>query len=280
MLSKIIITAGLLFVAFNVWLHLKPIPQGNQVYSYWVKENHAKAQKYLHPEFRPSIVLCGTSLSAAMTHWLSDSIYDFSMVGGSWLTGLEIIHRTQKLPGIIGIEINFLLRTEDIYISRDALESRWNPVRKVFPVFYDYNQPFDVLTSEWQKVQMRKHLSQNTAQSEIFKTLIADRQKEYLEEPDSALSVEMVEYIRELTEPMAQKGCKTFLYLMPMDSSLMKSPRIMKTLAHIQQLNYPLILPNSNFSWKTVDGEHLSSDYALLYSEYLTRQVQQIQWDK
>lgn len=280
MLGKIMFTAGLLFLAFNVWLHFRPIPPGNQVYSYWVKENHAKAQKYLHPEFKPSIVLCGSSLSAAMTHWLADSIYDFSMVGGSWITGLEIIHRTQKLPRIVGIEINFLLRTEDIYITEDALQSNWIPVRKFFPVFYAYNQPLDILTSDWQKVQMRNRIADPVSKSEIFSTLIADKKKEYQEEPDSVLSIEMVEYIRELTAPMAQKGCKTFFYLMPMDSSLMKSPRVMKTLAHIKQLNYPLIIPNNNFQWKTVDGEHLSNEYALLCSEYLAKQVQQIHWDK
>lgn len=278
MISKIILTTLALFIGYNIWLHLRTTPSENQPYSYWVKDNHAKAQKYLQPDFHPSIVLCGTSLSSVMTTWLPDSVHDLSIVGGSWLTGLELIHQSQKLPNQIGIEVNFLLRTEDKYITEDALHSDWKEVRNFIPSFYAFNQPFDILSSDWQKGQMQHKMyahQNDTAdlRKSVFNSILPEKIKEYNEPLDSALSIEMREYIFQLASELEKKGCKVFLYLIPMDTALLKSQRVQVLLKNIERLPYPLILPDANYPWKTSDTEHLKPEHALVYTRYLLSKI-------
>lgn len=279
MLKRIFLTAGILLVGYNIWLHFKPIPVGNQVYSYWVKENHVKAQKYLHEAFTPKIVLTGSSLSSVLTPWLPDSIYDFSMVGGSWLTGIEIINRTQKLPNVLGIEINYLLRSEDTYITQDAIESDWKNVRQLLPSFYAFNQPMDILTTSWQKNQMREKIHYPNSSKAIYQLKSKEKLTEFQERPDSILSMEMVDYLKQITSNLNQRGCKVFLYLMPMDTALLQSPKTRAILSYIEKLELPIILPSYHFQWRTTDAEHLSPEHALLYTQYLIKEMNNIPWD-
>lgn len=280
MIRKVILTALILFFGYNLYLNWYPAAPSNPALAYWVKENHTKAQFYLNEQANPRVVLCGTSLSSLMTLWLPDSVYDLSIVGGSALTGVELVKKSGKIPGALGVELNFLLRTEDPYINEDALHPIWNPIRKYLPAFNAYHQPADILTAAWQKHQMRLQVlsvppsSPNPRQS-TYDANIGLRKADYAELPDSALCVEMRDYLYGILNEMQAKGCRPFFYLMPMDTALLHSNRIRAYLNYFQNSPFPIILPDTTFNWKTADGEHLLPVYGLLFSRQLTQAIAQ-----
>lgn len=278
MIRKVILTALILFIGYNLYLHWFPAAPTNPTLAYWVKENHTKAQFYLQEKAQHPVVLCGTSLSSLMTLWLPDSVYDLSIVGGSALTGVELVKKSGKIPGVIGVELNFLLRTEDPYITEDALHPVWNPLRQYFPSFYSWHQPADLLTANWQKHQMRQQVlttspgGANPRQS-TYDANIGLKKKEYDGLPDSALCVEMRDYLYDILSEMKAKGCRPFFYLMPMDTALMRSHRIQAFLNYFQDSPFPVIVPKTNYNWKTADGEHLLPVYGLLFSRQLNQAI-------
>lgn len=273
-MKKSILIGLLLFAGYNIWLKLAQPWQEKVEYPYWVLENHGKAQQYLDDSVQPSWVLCGSSLSSVIEPWLPDSVYGLSMTGGSYLTGLEIIRSSGKVPPVIGIEINLLLRLEDVYVTNALYHPVMGPLRKWIPAFNDYNQPVTyfashVLASANLEQKRKKLKNEIFLGTEVLEKALPEKQAEYLTVYDSVQSAEMLTYIQELARNFETAGARIFLYEMPQDTSLMQSVRYKDLRQKVRQLPFPFIPAPSGYAWRTRDGEHLIATDAFAFAHWL-----------
>ena len=280
MLKRIFFASIGVFLLYNIYLWIFPLKPGNHQYASWVKENHAKAEMYLRADYTPSTVLCGSSLTSILNPWLADSIFEFSTTGGSWLTGFEIIRKTNKFPKRIGIELNFILRTEDTYITNQVLHKVWRPLHHYIPALRAYHQPLDLLSRPAHEKDIIQTVEQMTfdtvnPMSKTYALVLPEKAKEYQTPYDSLLLKEMTDYIIELKSEAQQHNCDLFLYLMPMDTVLLKSNRIQVLLNEIESLGLPVCLPGLNRKWQTSDSEHLRPLDANLFAKSLVQWLNQ-----
>jgi|GEM_PF-6689411 len=280
-MKKSIIIGLSLFVIYNVALYIvKPWHQ-KTMYPYWVLENYGKAQRYTRPDIHPKWVLCGSSLTAGMDHYLPDSVHSLAMTGGSFFTGIEVMNKTDKIPPVIGIETNMLLRLPDVYITDDALNPIMLQLRNYIPGIAVYNQPFSfvayaLLGSVEKENQIRFSKENKILNQPLYDEQIPAKIIEYNVPYDSALLAEHIQYMEDQLKGYEAKGSRVFIYEAPMNPALYYSVRMRTLRAHLRKLPFLFVEVPLYHNWKTADGEHKTPSDCATYTYWMMNTVPQM----
>jgi hypothetical protein len=277
-MKKSIIIGLVLFIVYNIALYIiKPWHQ-KTMYPYWVLENYGKAQRYTRPDIQPQWVLCGSSLTAGMDHYLPDSVHSLAMTGGSIFTGMEIMNSTGKLPPVIGIETNMMLRLTDVYITDDALNPVMMELRNYLPGIAVYNQPFSFLAyallgNTEKRNQIRFSQENKILNQPLYDEQIPAKIIEYNQPYDSIVLAEHIEYMVEKLKDYEAKGSKVFIFEAPMDPTLYYSVRMRTLRAKLRQLPFLFVEVPLYHKWKTADGEHKTPSDCATYTYWMMHKV-------
>ena len=278
MIKKIILTALLLFAAYNIFLYtVKPATGKGQ--HQW-QSNVIQEQEYVYEYHDKPIVIVGSSLSARLNQaFLPDSFYNLSFSGGSVYTGLNIIKKQGSRPRIVLIEVNILHRPEDEAMTSSLFTPGMYSLRRVLPALREKYQPVNLLSPLLAKVSARKKAApaDNVPDAATFQKVLDRQVEENKKLPDeeklTKLLADLQDYVRELET----RGCKVIFYEMPVHCQLDNSP----AKQYIRKRTEALF-PTSKYSWLNnadcknysyTDGVHMTYASAMQFSKRLIQEV-------
>lgn len=138
-----LITAALLLLGYSALVAYAPRPDEPRFQSQW-HDSRYKLGKYLRTSPKPQVVLVGSSLTAALGAMKDERcFYNMALAGGSALTGLETIARSDDRPREVFIEINVPERAAD----EPLIDSASSFLARRFPLFYTENMPANLTVS-------------------------------------------------------------------------------------------------------------------------------------
>lgn len=279
------------------------LPQGRQ------QSNEMKAQDYLLLPEPPKIVLVGTSITANLS-FESKDILNLGLPGDATFTGLEVLARGKQLPEIIVIEGN--INDSENVPNHQVLKRGANPslveVRRRIPALRVEMTPANLFTHfigypvtklafrPIRAVAVRIHQRVGFTLAAIYRLAGGSTQLN-LSEPDlRALNLKrhagilgdrpnqqrlddaaarMHRYIDDFRE----RGARPVLLMMPLDSSVMDTPRVKMTrefgFAQFPPYQYEWILPD-DATYTTVDNIHLDRESTIAFSRYAERRLLEI----
>lgn len=300
----VLIAAYQLLIAAHI---VRPSPGINQ----W-QSNFVRAQQYVIGPKLPEAVLVGSSLSGRLTpEWLGPEVsartLNLCQAGGSAQTGLEIMLRSGRTPKVVLAEINgTLIRGAD----EDLMSRLFHPVTSrpaaYVAAFKSEYQPASVLISSYriQTLLSKTHLldwsslrqflggmtrkwssppaGPEQALLEVAGT--AGPPKDGLTPEDEKLLREQIEVFQRHAATLERAGARIYCYDVPGDAAFANTAREKRIQAVIDQM-----LPRQKVhwlpeppprDWKTSDGVHLDDPDAILFSDFIRRQILTILGDK
>lgn len=274
-ITIVILYTILLLVLYNVWLFVFPLKK--QVFY----TNEERIQEYLYDGVEYNTVLLGSSLSGIFERndIFKDKNFMLYLPFSGSATGLEILHRTEKVPQRLFIEINHVNRGVDSNIMHSIFDQPLYTMRFYLPFLQTKNK---ILPNFIDRVKSpaNNKVNDNKPADELFNTLLNKEKKEWSDIKEESLLKSKLNHTENLITEFAAKGCQIIFYEMPMDSSLTNQPVInyqrnfFKALA--TKNNYSFIEVDTSKAYQTGDGVHLLRKDADIYLEYFRKELEKI----
>ena len=283
-ITKIIMVFLVFFITYNAFLMLCN-PKVTRFQNQWQK-NYSTAQDFIYGE-RTSSIIVGSSLAARLSkNTLPFDYYNLSFSGGSVLTGLELIKRTEHIPKYIYIESNFIFRNKSITMLDDLFYPVWWKVKRYIPAFKEKFQPLNVIYSKKichtkPKVKLNKSTNwkkpknlENIVNSKKFKLMMKQENNKLKQKLNYKYQLK---YLQRLITYFETNGTEVIFFEMPIEKSLASSSKSIQRRDIIKNTftNKWLPLP-TNEDYFTRDGLHLVDYSAWIYTKKFLSDVENI----
>jgi hypothetical protein len=227
----------------------------------------------------PDIVLVGSSITFRLKeeYFATPGLRNLALAGGSPLTGLEIVAKQPRLPGLILIEANVLARpTDTVLVERysrgDNEPLFFRPVRAAVAA-YEQRQHAP-LTHEQVLLDLRRLIGQPP--SDFDNRIYADRALQQFNAEDPAETVRLnVARMDQLIRIAEQRGARVLLFELPYSDPIEGSQyaRTTRETVHaaFPDLNrwLPVEVNRSELRW--ADGVHLDERSAVIVTQAIER---------
>jgi hypothetical protein len=227
----------------------------------------------------PDIVLVGNSITFRLKeeYFATPRLRNLALAGGSPVTGLEIVAKQPRLPGVILVEANVLARPTDAalverYSRGDAEPFFFRPVRAAVAA---YEQRLHApLTHAQVAPDLRRFVGQPPR--DFDNRVYADRalQQFNAEDPTDATRSN-AKRIDELIRMMEQRGARVFLFELPYAEPI-ESSHFARATREIVQAAFPdsnrwlsIKVNRSELRW--ADGVHLDERSAVIVTQAMER---------
>jgi len=284
---KAVATMLLVFAAYG-FLTPKLFPNGGGAQNQW-QDNIIKAQKYIYEKRDIPYVVAGSSLSARIAlSFLPKDYYNLSFSGGSVLTGLEVIIKSDKTPKVVLIETNVIMRASD----KKFLYSLFNPgmhlMRTYLPMTKDQFQPMAVFGTPIVQMLLtsagffgeNENAGIKQQQNKAFDIGLKRQQESFSKPPNAEILNERIESFKRSVATLQKRGVKVVFFEMPIHPSLYGTPQtiiIKKALLNTFPADkYDWIPSPAPADYHTTDGMHLNNESAHRYSNFLITEFQRI----
>jgi hypothetical protein len=228
----------------------------------------------------PDIVLVGSSLSFRLKeeYFATRRLRNLVVVGGSPLTGLEIVANQPRLPRIILVEANVLSRPPDTtlverYSRRaDGDPLLFRPIRTAIAAYENWlHAP---LTHEQAAAALSQLLAQppSTFDNRIY--LESALQQQNADDPTLAVRSN-ISRIKQLIPAIEQRGARVLLFEVPYSEQIegSRSATITREIAHAEfpDSNGWLQIDPARSELRWADGVHLDERSALIVAQSMDR---------
>ena len=237
--------------------------------------NFIFAQDFIYLKEKPSNIIVGSSMATRMKFKKEDKVYNLAFGGGGPLTGLEIIRRSGFVPKVIYIESNvFAMDVDESFLDKlftpvlfelrgkiIAFQEKYQVLNIVGSIIYSFagRSQEEKLHQEVDKALLDKLVDSTLTSPQKFKINKAIHSKWH----------NNIEYFKE-------KGTKLVFFEMPNDSRLVKTEE-RNALRIFIKTEFPVITyveeNNSDDSYKTADGIHLTWKSAIDFTEYFRKNI-------
>lgn len=290
MITRTLLIALALFLAYNLILSLAPLPGWFVTQSQW-QENIAKAQDYLLAERPHRCVLVGTSLAARLSErHLGPDFRNVSFSGGSPITGLELVRRSPGDTQVVVIETNLFFRDVDDAVLSNAFRPALSGLRSYLPALQEKYQPANFIAgklgekllatgftaaSNW--THRRDRAAGPAVNPALCGQLLSGHRKTHARAPDPALLKRQAARLQHEVRQLEALGISCVFVEMPVDRSLMAMPLDCATRACLMDCfppaQYRWIQPREDHDYRTTDGLHLTGDEARAFAAELRQAV-------
>lgn len=254
-----------MFFIYNLYLGMSE-PSIVSYQNQW-QQNYSVAQSFIYAK-RAKHVIVGSSLAARLQQSaLGDGFSNLSFSGGSVLTGLEIIKRSEFFPERIYVEINTIFREQDSKMLDSLFYPLWYKIKSYFPALIEKNQPLNLALSELKSVYGKtheEHLKEKRNQK-IYNTSIKLQQAEHSKESRDFEG--KLKKLQGLLKFFEDNNSEIIFFEMPIEKSLIQS----KNMKHIRRVIYTAFpmkkVVSSSKYYDTSDGLHLLYKDAYLFTK-------------
>jgi hypothetical protein len=254
-----------LFFAYNIFIFL--VKPTSNYFQNQGQNNYVAAQDFIYNDKAPNIIV-GSSMAFRMIDSVLPSDYfNLSFAGGSVLTGLEIIKKSEFIPSTIYIETNIIFRSKDEKIIENLFKPLYWKLIKLLPALQERYQPLNIPVS---KIITAFRKSKNDQMNEIRNEKIFDmnirRQISIYQKPIANYKDELSD-LTKLIAFFEKSGTKIVFFEMPIESILRGGPRA-KGQREVVLKNFNNIwlpLPPKD-AYATSDGIHLMYESAYKYT--------------
>lgn len=285
MIRKTLLSFLVLFLAYAVFVSLLgPLPKAAQ--NQW-QDNIIKAQRFMYnPEADYKNIIVGSSLSSKLDmSRFPATYYNLSFSGLGLYDGLNILSRIESREKNVFVEMNVVMRPED----KEFAEALFSPLsynlQRVFPLLRQQNQPVTIFAAFVKRGAAARTADAGItrdqrprADSDIFLKMLQFQIESYAHAPDTSLLNKRFEALKRYVTAMEKRQIRVIFYEMPVHERLCSSP-----LAETIRKSFYHFFPPSQFryipmpdcaSFNTSDGVHLTSEEAVIYSDYLRDQAE------
>jgi hypothetical protein len=290
MIKRTIIVAILLFITYSIFV-ISFAPRWWNASQHQWQDNVIKAQKFIYNDKDAyNNVIVGSSLSCRLVIDSIPQTYNLSFGGQSIFDGLKILTHVEKLPKIVFVEMNEVLRAEDKKFTSSLFSSMlYYPKKKLLSLRED-KQPLGIIGA---KISYRLiglsiihlksffHLSQdsmsNNNGTDLFSKLLQLQFEGYSKLPSQLLIDESFNNLKKYVAELEKKDINVVFFELPINSKLVNTPRaniIRKTFYDYfpkKEYNY-IPLPDST-QYITTDGIHLGGNEALQYTLFFKTKI-------
>ncbi len=286
MIKKSLFAAAGFLILHGVFVCLtpprKPVPQ-----HMW-QGNVIRAQRFIYEAGKqPENVILGSSLSARLVMEKLPDTYNLSFDGLGILDGLDVLLLSGKRPKRVFIEVNVVLREEDVNFGASLHQPVLYRLRKWFPSLREEHQPVGFLArAANQPVALllralrgsTKQLSPEAGDrnergdGSLFAKVLAIQVETFSKTPSKALINEQFKRLKTGVRTLKEGGSTVVFFEMPIHAKLADSP-LMRAVrenfdAHFPPAEYRYIARADSAQYQTTDGAHLGHEEALRFTEY------------
>lgn len=257
----------LFLVVYNVFLFAFPLKK-TVFYT-----NRERIEEFVYGKDNYPTLLVGSSLSGAFEgHQLfPENHFNLYLHFTGALTGLEIIKRSNEIPGKLFIEINYVNREINSLLVNAIFNSPVHRLKYDLPFLLTKNKVFPNLTDRMREPSNNKINKKRPAEN-LYKELLKKEQARWNVIKDIRILNERLDYVKQAASSFASKGCQIYFYEMPMDSSLSNSKLISYQRKYFVELalqnGYTFIDADQGRTYQTGDGVHLLKKDANVYTGY------------
>lgn len=237
--------------------------------------NNVQIQRYVYKNNNAPIVMVGSSLAAALNQdFFKYPIYNLAFRGGTSLTGIETIIRSNSKPDYVIIETNIMDKSPDM----TSLDNLLNPYmfysrKYISALQYEY-QPINLIISYvYSKFTQDKFAK---LKEKPNPSVLRNNISNYVEQRqniDKVLIKKNIKLLSKKVRDLEKKGIKVFFIEMPTDKAVMDTPRSLFISKSIKK-EFPynkykwINLPNEH-NYETNDGLHLTYGNANIVYNYI-----------
>lgn len=266
-----LLVAVLVLAGYNAYLVVAK-PKVTEYQNQWV-DNYSVAEKFIYSDETPRIVLVGSSMTARLPDEPGGELENLSFHGGSALTGLKIIQKSNKLPAVILVETNVLERD----INNDMIDDLFTPVvwklKEELPSFHYTYQPINLLLSFLKEKYgaSETKLRDSEINMEIFNMAVRGHLDNNSDTKPLTEAANRFDRVEAIVDDLKGKGVRVAFFQMPVYKPLLQSPcyRMRKEMILERFSSFPIywIDEEQSENYKTTDGVHLTYASALVFSK-------------
>jgi len=259
-------------------------PLGGDATNHW-QGNVVNAQDYLFSKDEPEIVIVGSSRSYLLNkEYFGEGYFNLAMVGGSTLTGIEIIVRSKRHPKIVLVEVNdkIMRPADNKFIDRLFTPVMYQLSTKL-PFLQEKNQPACIF-SKIIKSHFgfsRKERIADRVNTKVYESNLKMHLNDAAVLPDQLKFDQSLNTLGYAIDKLALHGIPVVLFSPPIAMELERSRKYsyIRTRLHKR-------FPKGKYLWagevtdqefQTNDGIHLVETSAVLYSHILQYEVKKLQ---
>ncbi len=273
---KTVLTSFLLFTLYTIFLFAFPKFQNHLTTQSWWQENKIKAENFYFQKQKSDIIMVGTSMSEGLKlNPDKRSALTLNFIGGSSLTGLELVKRSSLLPKILIIETNWLERPLDYNLIADVTSTGFEKIISITPSLLESNKPANVLAS---MMNLGPSFIDNKKEKEHFIENLNQKIKAENEHIDIESVEKEVKNVATLVYYFREKGVQVYLMELPMHKELYTTKRFTATKLTVNKfLNEIDSIPKFKTQpLETSDGYHFTTASKKIYINYLTTFLNQL----
>lgn len=240
------------------------------------QQNYSFAQDFIYNNQAENIIV-GSSMAARMRNeFFPQDFFNLSFVGGSVLTGLEIIKKSGFVPRTIYIENNIIFRSKDEKFLHALFYPLLYKVKKQIPALQEKYQPLNILLSTLKGSygKTREEYMEESQNIKVFSANIPIQKKAY--------STPLTDYQKELDalerliSYFEESGAEVLFFEMPIDAGLADSIKAKQQREIIwDRFKKNIWLQEAvNSDYATTDGVHLLYKSAYKYSKVFLMEAQ------
>lgn len=277
MIRKSFLIFSILFLIYNYIAipgFINSNPEVNKIAQSQWQENIISAQNYFYQSSENiNKILVGSSLSARIS---DSSWYNLSFLGGSGLTGLELIKLKAEFPRFILIETNLIARQTDAEIIASVNKNPLNKLRTYFPSFLEKNQPLKFIGALfYSTIEIKK--ANNPIDQTFFQNLVNIQVKANASVINKESTNKNILYLKELVLFFEKNKVKIYLLEMPINKTIYATKnecyRRAELFKAFPKNQYNWILPDSNHIYSTTDGVHLTEEGASFFKYEIRKAI-------
>lgn len=264
---RILIVALILLVGYNLFLFMFPLKK-KVFYT-----NEEMIEEFVYTDEIFDNIIVGSSLSGAFQHnvVLDEKYYLLNLPYTGACTGLDVINRCGKVPKKLFLEINHVARGIDSSLMNTVFAPPFYTLRFYMPSLQTKNKILNNLIDRV-KTPNNNKINESRPSDELYGRLLKSAQEKWAELGDTLKLNDRLNMVRTTLKIFSAKGCRIYLYEIPMDSSLVNTPLIEYQRNYFQKLasqeKYVFIPLDRSRTYQTGDGEHLLQKDADIYTLY------------
>lgn len=268
-------------LAMLAWHFAMPrMPRQHHTVPGQLRANHFTAQHYVLHAPAGARVITGSSMSDRLdASKIGPNHVKLTFPGGGPLTGMEIIERSGRLPEVLWLESNLILRDADEDLVKDATAAWRLALRGASPVFTEDGRPsafgvgisktlFAKACNAFPALAGRVPVAGSTPglDASVMEDIMKENRAKLSLVPSPTDLAARVERLGRQVDALEQKGCKVVFYEMPVESSLqgLAEPAAVRAAMRTRfpHGRYRWLDLSRPEPWKTTDGIHLPPDEA------------------
>jgi hypothetical protein len=277
MIKKALTVGLILFITYSVFL-LWLAPVGWRASQHQWQQNAIKAQEFIYSEGGFESVIVGSSLSCRL---FADSLkgsYNLSFQGQGVFDGLRLIPYKQPVPKYVLIEMNVVMREENVDFTNSLTSPILFSLRKYIPALQQGCQPIAVAGKYISKSisQVQSKRDGNLHSAALFDEMLSIHAEDYRSVPELLDFERTFAALKHHVSKLEAGGSTIIFFEMPVDERLHHLPRP-NSIRNYFYRNFPAnkykyIIPD-RWNFVTTDGIHLRADEAQRFTNYLKQKI-------